>query len=166
METDEDVPDEDVLDPANNAGYGTWRLPAVRDTEIQDRVAELLRQRPVPALHPDRVAVLSAFAERMATLARRTADVSRVRAGLDAMVLAHAGTADRDAVIPLALLWRSAEMLGADPKAELLDAERRAGVLDGALTRFADRAPRDRSIEVMGYVEANDEFGFRYERTW
>ncbi len=157
---------EDVLDPANNAGYGTWRLPAVRDGEIADRVASLLAQRPLPVLDPGRVAVLSAFAERMATLARRTGDAGRLRAGLDAMVLGHGGAADRDAVVPLALLWRTAEVLDVDPREEFLTAEARAGVTSGALSRFADRSPADRAIAAMGYREVDDEFGFSYERTW
>jgi hypothetical protein len=161
-----EAPPEDVLDPANNAGYGTWRLPAVRDTEIADRVRELLASRPVPSLDPGRVAVLSAFAERMATLARRTGSVDRLRAGLDAMVLAHLGAADRDAVVPLALLWRSAEVLGIDPREVFLAAETRAGTDGGALARFADRRPEDRGIDAMGYLEVEDEFGFHYERTW
>jgi hypothetical protein len=161
-----DVPAEDVLDPANDAGYGTWRLPAVRDTEIADRVAALLGQRPLPPLEPGPVAVLSAFAERMATLARRTGDADRLRAGLDAMVLAHLGTADRDAIVPLALLWRSAEVLGLDPGEAFVAAERRVGVDGGALARFADRRPEDRGIDAMGYLEVEDEFGFHYERTW
>jgi hypothetical protein len=163
---EDEVPPEDVLDPANNAGYGTWRLPAVRDTEIADRVAGLLGQRPLPTLEPGPVAVLSAFAERMATLARRTGDADHLRAGLDAMVLAHLGTADRDAVIPLALLWRSAEVIDLDPREAFVAAERRAGVDGGALARFADRPPEDRGIDAMGYREVEDEFGFHYERTW
>jgi hypothetical protein len=163
---EEDVPAEDVLDPANNAGYGTWRLPAVRDTEIADRVEALLDERPLPTLDPGQVAVLSTFAERMATLARRTRDAGRLRAGLDAMVLAHLGTADRDAVVPLALLWRSAEVLDLDPREAFVRAEEAAGVRGGALTRFAERSPEDRGIDAMGYLEVEDEFGFHYERTW
>lgn len=161
-----DAADEDVLAPEANVGYLTWRLPAVRDREIADRVASELAADPVAELDAGNAAVLAAYAERMATRARRTSDPTHLRAGLDAMVLAHLGVVDRETVAPLALLWRSAEVLGVDPAVAFLDAEARAGVRDGALARFADRTPEDRGIGPMGYREVEDEFGFHYERTW
>lgn len=156
---------EDVLDPADNEGYGNWVLPSARDDEIGTEVERLLGDLLVEL--PDGAdMVLRTYAARMASLARRELDLDRVRAGLAAVVLAARGGEPRDVLVVVPLLWRSASVLGADPVALFGEAAGRDGGSD-LLEQFAGRDPADQTIESMGYVEVDDpDLGFFYERTW
>lgn len=59
---------------------------------------------------------MAVYAERMATVAVRSRSVEAVRTGIYALGLAIASTDDFRKVLPVAaLLYRSAERLGADP---------------------------------------------------
>jgi hypothetical protein len=74
---------------------------------------------------------------------------------------------EREGLLVLPLPWRSAELLQHDP----VDVFARAASLlpepaRGALQKFTQRAPEDRSLAAMGYEEAVDPDGFRYRRTW
>lgn len=101
----------------------------------------------------------------MATLARREGSPEHLRIGLAAAGLAS-GTGDqREAMLVLSMLWRSADVLGLDPEAEFRSAAERLD-MSQALLAFGARDPEDRTIEAMGYVEVEDELGFHYERTW
>jgi hypothetical protein len=158
--------DLSVLDPEENTGYLNWVLPSARDAEIT-RAVEWLRQSGRPRPTPAQRRVLLAFAERMASLARRESSPDRVRAGLTAAALTaeDGGEETRDALLVLPLLWRSAEVLGLDADAEFRGVA--ADVGRGELVDFAERPPADRAIDTMGYVEVDDEdLGFSYERTW
>lgn len=155
----------EVLDPEQNEGYGNWVLPCVRDQEITDEVERRLTG-DHGSLSPASAPVLRAHAARMASLARREGDLDRVRTGLATVALASTIDVSRDLLVVLPLLWRSAEVLGADPTALFLAAADRVGGSE-TLEQFTERAPEDRSIASMGYVEVDDEdLGFHYERTW
>lgn len=153
-----------ILDPAQNEGYGNWPLPCVRDEEIGDLVRALLGPGAVQP-HARHAPVLLAFAERMATLARRDASPEQLRLGLAAAGLAVATGDPREGLLVLPLLWRSADVLGLDPSAEFRAV---AHELDDGehLLDFVAREPEDQTIEAMGYVEVDDDLGFHYERTW
>ncbi len=184
-----DAADLEALDPANNAGYGNARLPCGRDEEI----AAFVRLIDGPeafdevrgALGDGHGRVLTAFAERMASLSVRTGSLTVLREGLSAAQLALALVDDyRDTLPVLSLLYRAAEILGARPKAEfravaalagpvrgrlrrLEEMLRRSGRLDDSpLMAFLDRNAEDRSIAAMAFIEAQDEEGFRFQRTW
>lgn len=159
----DDGPDLGALRLENNHGYGTWPLPCPRDGEIADLLPSLLGG--AAGLRDGGAQVLLAFAERMASLARVERSVDRLRRGLDAAGLAISAPDAREALLVLPLLWRTAAVLGLDPTAEFVTAATRAGGA-GALVDFAGREPGDQAIEAMGYVEAEDERGFRYRRTW
>jgi len=161
-----------VLDPANNEGYGSARLPNGRDEEI----ATLIRQIHGPsefaeakrALSSGHGTVLSAFAERMASFAVRGTSLQSLREGLAAEQLALAVVGDyRDSLPALSLLFRACELLGADPGAEFASVAVQASPPDDQpLLDFLERDEEDRSLTSMGYVEDHDEEGFRFERTW
>lgn len=166
-----DAADLAVLAPENNRGYGTWQLPCERDTEI----AELLDRLDQPGdlaglrglLDTRYSTVLLAFAERMASLARRDRTPSHLRRGLLAAGLAASIGDQREATLVLPLLWRTAEILDLDPAHEFTSINERIGGPGGKqLTAFASRSSEDQSIESMGYIEDRDETGFRYRRTW
>jgi len=101
-----------VLDPANNEGYGSARPPCGRD----DEVARIVRQVEGPsefseakhAFGHGHGTVLSAFAERMATLAAREGSLQALRDGMSAEQLALAVLGDvRDSLPVLSLLFRA-----------------------------------------------------------
>lgn len=161
-----------VLDPTNNEGYGSARLPCVRDGEI----ASIVRRIEGPedfgeakqTLGHGHGSVLSAFAERMASLAVREKSREALRDGLSAEQLALAVVGDyRDSLPALSLLFRASELIGADPAMEFAAVAAVAGSPDDQpLLDFAGRDQEDRSLESMGYIEQDDEDGFRFERTW
>ena len=155
--------DLSVLDPENNEGYGNWPLPCHRDGELRDLVTTLTAQRERPA--DAHAPVVRAFAERMATLARREASVDQLRSGLDAAALVSLAGDVREGLLILPLLWRTAAALGLDAGSEFRAAAERVGG-GGPLLEFAARKPEDQTLEAMGYVEVEDEFGVHYERTW
>lgn len=157
-----------VFDPDGHEGYGNWPLPSSADDEVENALAALTPD-DARRLSADEADVLVTFAERMAILARRSGDPERLRAGLAAASAASTAEEEdeREVILILSLLWRSAEVLGLDAESEFLAAaERFDRSRAWPLTEFPERSPRDRPIEVMGYSELDDEFGFRYERNW
>ena len=156
--------DLSVLERSANEGYGDSPLPSYRDGEVSKIVAVLFEEGSGVELRLDHVDVLLAFAERMASLARRTGSHRELITGIRAAALALTVGDQRDGVLVLSLLWRTTEVLGIDAASTF-----RSTALDvgsSQLDEFADRLPENRSIESMGYVEIEDEDGFRYERTW
>lgn len=161
-----------VLDPTNNEGYGSARLPCVRDEEI----AGVVRRIEGPGdfgeakhvLGHGHGTVLSAFAERMASLAVREKSREALRDGLSAEQLALAVVGDyRDSLPALTLLFRASELIGADPAIEFAAVAAFAGSPDDQpLLDFPGRDQEDRTLASMGYIEHDDDDGFRFERTW
>jgi len=161
-----------LLDSANNEGYGSARLPSVRDEEIAAFVRQIDGPGPFAqakdALGQGHGVVLSAFAERMASLAVRTGSRQSLRDGLSAAQLALAVAGDsRDSLPGLSLLFRASEILEMDPVVEFSAVAAFAAAADNqSLFDFLSRDDEDRSLAAMGYVEDRDDDGFRFERTW
>lgn len=95
--------DLSFLDPANNEGYGNWPLPCARDKEVAAFV-RVLTQADAERPHARYVPVLVAFAERMATLARREGSPERLRIGLAAAGLASCTGDQHEPMLVLPLL--------------------------------------------------------------
>lgn len=153
-------------------GYGRRPLPDPLDTDVRGFLSALsgpvefaaagdgLRENAVLAAQ-----VLAVFGERAASLAVRAKDPAMIRDGLTGTALACALTDDaREVVAPMALLYRAAELIGADPDAEFHAAVRRAGnpQAERALTAFPRRSPADRAPGAMYYFERQDADGFRF----
>ena len=166
------VRDLSVLDPANNEGYGTARLPCGRDEEIASVVRRIdgpsTFEEAKRSLSHGHGTVLSAFAERMSSLSVRTGSMPVLREGLIAEQLALTLVSDqRDSLPVLSLLFRAAEILDGDPVAELKATATVAPPPDNLLLLdFPAHDPEDRSLASMGYVEVRDDLGFRFERSW
>lgn len=155
----------EILEPDRNEGYLDWRLPCTRDEEVADFLSTVGEGQAADAgLRARHADVLLVFAERMATLARRRESPRHLSVGLEAVALGALLGDSREAVQVMSLLWKTAEALELDPAREFSVAAERYEIKE--LYTFMDRSPEDRSIESMGYVETQDEFGFRYERTW
>jgi hypothetical protein len=110
--------------------------------------------------------VLLGYAERAAALAVRRASVEVLELDVFALGLAEPGDL-REKLLVMPLPWRSAELLGHDPRstfervaAELPNAHR------GDLLTFSQRRPADQTLSAMGYSEGADQDGFRYHRDW
>jgi hypothetical protein len=103
-----------------------------------------------------------------ASLAVRETSLKALREGLSAEQLALAVVGDyRDSLPVLSLLFRSAEILGAEPAVEFAAAAALASPPDNrSLLDFLGRDEQDRSLASMGYIERHDDEGFRFERTW
>lgn len=162
------MPDLDILLTSNNLGYGNWELPCPRDHEITAIVEDRCSSGGQRAdLTRDHIDALRGYAERMASLAVRTNSPRLVGLGAQALGLIAELSDYREDLLVFCLLWNASERLGVD-LASLASANLNP-VCSGGLSRleaFGHRSPKDRSLAAMGYVEGQDDGGFRYVRTW
>ncbi len=154
-------------------GYGPRPIPDPADAPVA-RVSEAFLAAAAgdrELLQPEGVVmarVLIAHAERSASRAVREQSPSILEESLRSLALSMLLAGDsRDSIVALPLPWRSSELLKLDPE------EFFAGVAAAFpepartdLLSFSQRAPDYRTLACMGYKEAEDECGFRYERTW
>lgn len=155
----------------NTNGYLHFPLPSPVDEEVellvtavveQDHESDLLLQ-----MNQSHGYLLLAFAERMAALAIRRDSADLLRTPAAALAIASKLIDFRDVLIVLSLVANSATRLGVDlptlfPTSVLKSTDELRPSVDG----FMKRSVRDRSIQAMGYIEDEDEGGFRYRRTW
>lgn len=148
-------------------GYYRSRIPCPDDERIARAVRAFSESTPGrqavfrEAIDGVRAGLLLVFSERMAALAVRMDSAQPIVQGLVAASLAQEGD-PRDALLVPALHRRSAEILGADVL-RLFDEAAGRTDLSGAHwlrdVRDAEQSPED-----VGYEEADDGEGFRYER--
>jgi hypothetical protein len=163
-----------ILELDANHGYGLEPIPVERDSQIA-RLLDDYASAPQAESHDFRerlgvrhAPVLRAFAERMASLAVRECSLRPLRVALLALALGGAADDVREAILILPLVYRSAELIGADAAALFAEA---AAMCDEAfaaqeIEAFPRRNRQDRSLAEFGYVESADPDGFRYQRTW
>jgi predicted metal-dependent TIM-barrel fold hydrolase len=163
--------DAEILSSDLTHGYGPRRLPDELD-QVLEKVVDALEQSGFVTLleifnarHAD---VFLAFAERIASLAVRRQSSKDIHRGLIAVGIAAELTTDiREVILILPLLWRSASVIGLDPSHEFDSvAEELNGEGSALLKSFTRRTAENQSIQVMGYIESEDDQGFRYRRTW
>jgi hypothetical protein len=153
-------------------GYGPSQIPSV----IDDGVRSLLR-----AIFPDdgsvRTDIISrlverhgfvfvAFGERMAAYAVRTTLGNFLHEGIRALSLASCLLYYKEVVPIVSLLHRAAQKIGLDAHSLFVGVPYPNNQFQSAVEGFAGRDEADRSVEAMGYVEAQDQEGFRFNRTW
>jgi hypothetical protein len=153
-------------------GYGPRAIPDPLDTELREFADEIVEPGPFAEARARLVEnatptarVLAVFGERMASLAVRGPDVGVLREGLTGTALACALNDDsREIVTPMSLLYRAAELIGADPDDEFAKAARRSGnaAAAEAFAAFTRRSAADKSPSAMYFVEGRDEDGFRF----
>lgn len=160
----------EFLRATNNIGYGSARIPSLRDSEIVSLLGPLLSSDGAPGLRElgdqvrsEQCSALEAFAERAASWAVRQNDVGIIEVGLLALGLAARRGDPREIAMSASLLWRAAELISASPGLLFARTETRLGATEGgALSSFANRKGADRSIEAMGFRESEDADGFRF----
>jgi hypothetical protein len=156
-----------MLDMPPGEGYYRSRIPCPDDERVA-RVARAFAESSPgrqavfrEAVDGARAGLLLVFSERMAALAVRMESGEPIVQGLVAASLAQEGD-PREALAVPALHRRSAEILGLDTVRLFDDAAARTD-LSGAHwlrdVRDAEETPED-----VGYEEADDGEGFRYER--
>lgn len=116
----------------------------------------------VPA---DDAAILTAFAERMASLGVRENSRRRLLEGLIALVMEDYKGDWRENVMRLAPLYHSATKINVNPETLFSEAASFGnGEAAEIIAAFPSRDPKDRSLEAMWYREANNQEGFIYEQ--
>lgn len=159
------------LDSEYVHGYGPSPLPNQIDEEVEHLIDASLAatdgDRPLADLTQTHGMVLLAFAERMASLAIREGSVDIVSKGMEALRIASRLVYEKELLPILLLLHNSAIKLGAD-WSNLIPVT--SGCEENRFKEFCEsflaRSATDRSIQAMGYIEGEDEGGFRYLRTW
>ena len=151
-------------------GYGPSPLPNQIDEEVESLVHAVASDGetdPLTKMNETHGFVLLAYAERMASLAVRENSVDTLSKGLVALRIASKLIYVKEALPVLALMYNSANKLGIDPTNLFSTLVLRDGdELKVFVDSFLSRSAEDRSIQAMGYVEGEDEAGFRYVRTW
>jgi hypothetical protein len=162
----------DPADPAQQrfVGYGPAPIPDPRD----DLVGKFLDQ--IESGGPAAVAshlasasergrrVFRAYGERMASLAVRRHDAGLLVRAVVAIVLGGLDQNALEALMVMPLVENSARLLGTN-LANIF--EKASGIVGHPgsvnLMVWLTRAPEDRTIASMGFVESSDEGGFRYK---
>lgn len=165
--------DLSILDEKNNVGYGPKTIPCERDDEIQKLIRVWMeanaetRSELVSKITNQHCGTLLAFGERTASRAVRQHHKQDVIDGLIALNLAQREADEREILIALSLLFRSAVIVAGDPKSIFDEAKK---YFDNnfltIIDEFLKRSEEDKSIDVMGFIEGADEDGFRFMRTW
>lgn len=150
--------------------YLRSNMPSKHDDQISVRVDSLRSEGDYASaeavLRGIRPNLLPAFAERMSILAVRENDRGRIITGLRAVVLASLINPDRELVIPLSLLWNSAQLIGVSPENAFKEVRSTSGVYGTLLSSFASRIPSERSIGAMRYSTAGQGESFVYVCDW
>jgi|GEM_PF-6906668 len=155
------------LDLPPGDGYYRARIPCADDEQLARVVRAFSEASPGrqavfrEAVDGVRAGLLLVFSERMAALAVRLESVEPIVQGLVAASLAAEGD-PREALAVPALHRRSAELVDVDGGRAFDEA---AGRTDLSGARWlADVRDAEDSPEDVGYEEADDGEGFRYER--
>lgn len=172
-----DIPDiAEQLDSAIRAGEYNGYGPRPIPHPLDDRGEALLQavnpgdgtanKEVLAYMDPALAFILLAYAERTSALAVRLKSVPTLEKAIVALALAEPFDS-REKLLVLPLPWHAADRLGANPRAVF---ERVAAGLPepgrSDLLMFANREPKNQTLEVMGYAESEDEDGFRFKRSW
>jgi hypothetical protein len=163
---------KDLSSPASD-GYLQMPLPCALD----DRVGVLAKvfvaadppekRRIMDIFGLEQAFALLTFAERMAILGLRSGSHNPLVKGLAALAIEGFRMDSRESLPILSLLNRSAEKNGIDTAVLLEDAARYSLAETAEQFRaFAQRTPRDKTIEAMGYSHQVTAEGPTYVRKW
>jgi hypothetical protein len=153
-------------------GYGPSPIPSPLDEAVR-RLLDFVSRTDdaavaviIPSLTEQHGFVLVGFAERMAAYAVRTGQERYIHEGLTALGLASLLLCYNEVLPALSLLYRSTQKIGSDANVAFATTILADVRFQSFASDFLRRGEQDRSIEAMGYVESQDQDGFRYSRTW
>jgi hypothetical protein len=145
-------------------------MPSARDNRIAAMIGRLRTEadyrNAIAAAGGMGETVLPAFAQRMSVIAVRKADTSYVLDGLRAVLLASGIKNSRELVIPLALLWHSAQLVDGTAALAFEYVASAAGEYGKPLRAFMLRIPSERSISAMRYSAIGGGASFNYRCDW
>jgi hypothetical protein len=153
-------------------GYLPLRIPHELDQYpskiVEAYLAHVDERELIQAISPRSGRILAAYSERQASRAVRDNSECVLRRAVIAIGLSLAVSRDlREEILVLPLLLQSASLVELEIAPFLMDST--APLSAGArstIINFSQREPRNKSLQSMGFVEAADEDGFRYKRTW
>lgn len=154
-------------------GYGRLGLPSRLDDDLHIYVDELIRGGPrqvaqaISQVSEQARDVLQAYALRMASLAVRTGERQLLFRALVALTVGGLDRDAREALMVMAPIDNSVRRLNLNAQ-ELFD---EAAAIVGqpgseSLALWLARSDEDRSLSAMGYIESQDQDGFRYKLNW
>ncbi|MEM1166281.1 MAG: hypothetical protein AAGI30_08325 [Planctomycetota bacterium] len=150
-------------------GYSPRPIPCVIDVEIEllvDAIAGDHELRNSLNINQEHGFSFLAYAERMASLAVREHSPSILSKGLAALGIGSRFVDVRDAVLILALMYDSTSKLGLEFSTISSDIGlNEDDALKVYVDTFPSRSARGRSIQAMGFIESEDDGGFRYIST-
>lgn len=154
----------DLLARLVQGNYRPWKVPGPHDAAI---AAELGRVNSVKSFETLATSidlpvgrVLNSFAFRMATYALRRHDPAWIRYGLIAAQLAMVVDDERSVLPSYALLYRSAELIGAEATSVFREMSfMTEHPMRETPAQFAERTPGDKAIEAMGLMLVNEPGG-------
>lgn len=161
-----------LSDPAQQrfASYGPSPLPNSRDDLVDNFIDQAVSGGPSAVAGFTKGAsesgrrVLRAYAERMASLAVRRRDTRLLVRAVIAIVIGGLDQNALEALMVMPLIENSARRVGADLAGIFEEAAAVVGHPGSVnLMVWLTRAPEDRTLVAMGFVEASDEGGFRYK---
>lgn len=152
------------------AGYGPSSLPNSRDDLVDKFIDQAVSGGPsavagfIKSASESGRRVLRAYAERMASLAVRRRDARLLVRAVIAVVIGGLDQNALEALMVMPLIENSAGLLGADLAGVFEQAAAVVGHPGSVnLMVWLTRAPEDRTLAAMGFVESSDEGGFRYK---
>lgn len=158
------------LDSSQNVGYGTLPIPCPQDERISELLCKWrdmdagLREGKKAELTDSQKLTLSAYSERIVTLAVRQKNVNILVLGLISLGLGVSRSDQRNELPILSLYHDAALRIGSSPASVFKDAAAILG--ENVFGAFLSRNEADKSIDAMGYQAHFDDSGFRYVRTW
>jgi hypothetical protein len=167
--------DFDPADPTQQrfGSYGPSPIPNSRDDAVAQFVDRTRSGGPLAAAAVTAQVsergrrVLRAYAERMASLAMRRRDAQLLVRAVVAVVLGGLDQNALEALMVMPLIENSARLLEVDLASIFESAANSVGHPGSVnLMLWLTRAPEDRTLASMGFVEAEDEGGFRYQLKW
>lgn len=160
-----------LLKQALDTAYYKQPIPSLIDDKINGIIASFVGYDNdqlmliIKEVSGDNARIFGLFAERMASLAVRENDITRVRQGLLGLLIYSQTVDHRDVLLVLSLLYDATIKTSNDPK----DIFEEVGSIFGKadfLKNFLSRSEADKSIDAMGYEESKNGEGFIYKRTW
>src|SRR5690242_13231031 len=163
---------KDLSSPAYH-GYLQQPLPCPLDERVEALTEAFLagddpeRRRIIATFGKEQAFVLVVFAERMAILGLRTGSRDRLLKGLVALAIEGFNLDWQETLPPLSLLNHSAEKIGADAAALLEEVARHSPYHAARqFWNFAERTPKEKAIEAMGFSLQSTTEGPTYVRNW
>lgn len=125
-------------------------------------IEDPFRQEFMSLLRGEHRSLLFIYAGRMASRAVRSSKVEFIQEGLKALAIIYRLGDNREAITLTSVLYKSAQRIGLDPKHVFESTSLPFPEYRQLIDELFAQRKRDWSIKAMGFVESEDQDGFRY----